>query len=312
MKLIYLLLIIFCSGNAFAQFSEIKIHTYASQPRFHDSVNTHWIETEKSLIVIDTQRLISESNQAIRHIKSFGKPVKAIFITHAHSDHYGGLPTFREAFPNVPVYANAVTIESIKNDNRGYNAARKTGIGDDFPSQGELNAALPNIVVVDGQVLEIDGVQIRIDFVEAGEAEQSIVLYLPEQKTLFGADVLNNGFVPAPLESLDGWLTTLDKWEKRYAPDTMVYIGHGRQDQLNVLMENQRRYLILLRDEVQKAIQDRILTAAETDTIALRLERAFPHSHGVGGTARFNVIKFVVGHVAKQYGAEVETEVEFR
>ncbi len=312
MKLIYLLLIVFCSGNAFAQSSEIKIHTYASQPRFHDSVNTHWIETEKSLIIIDAQRLISESKRAIRHIRSFDKPVKAIFITHAHSDHYGGLPTFRDAFPNVPVYSNKQTIESIKNDNRGYNVARKNRLGDDFPSQSELNAALPNDVVVDGQVLEIDGVRIRVDTVEAGEAEKGIVLYLPDHNTLFAADVLNNGFVPAPLESLDGWLKTLDEWEKIYAPDTMVYIGHGQEDLFDSLMVNQRRYLMLMRDEIKKAVKDGALTAAETDSIAFRLERAFPHSHGVGGTARFNVIKFVVGHVAKQYGAKVETEVEFR
>ena len=220
--------------------------------------------------------------------------------------------TFRDAFPRVPVYANSKTIVSIKNDNRGYNAARKNRLRDDFPSQSELNAALPDNVVVDGQLLEIDGVKIRIDTVEAGEAEKGIVLYLPDHHTLFAADILNNGFVPAPLESLDGWLTTLDSWGKRYAPATMVYIGHGREGLFESLMVNQRRYLLLLRDEVREAITDDIVTATEVDGIAFRLERAFPHAHGVGGTARFNVLKFVVGHVAKQYGAKVETAVEFR
>ena len=312
MKLIYIMLLVLFPFHSFAQIPEIKIHTYASQPRFHDSVNTHWIETEKSLIVIDTQRLISESRQAIRHIKSFGKPVMAIFITHAHSDHYGGLPRFRSAFPNATVYSNSTTIESIKNDSRGYNAARKKRLGDDFPSQSELNNALPDNIVSGGQVFEIESVKIRIDTVEAGEAEKGIVLYLPDHNTLFAADVLNNGFVPAPLESLDGWLKTLDEWEKMYPPDTKIYIGHGKESIFQPLLTSQRRYLMLLRDEIRKAIKDKLLTAAETDSIAFRLERTFPHLHGVGGTARFNVIKFVVGHVAKQYGAQVETEVEFR
>ncbi len=312
MKPLTLLVLALFPVSAFAQIPGINIHTYASQPRFHDSVNTHWIETESSLIIIDAQRLISESRQAVRHIQSFGKPVKAIFITHAHSDHYGGLPTFREAFPDIPVYANATTIKSIKNDNRGYNAARKKRLSDDFPSQKELNAALPDQVLADGQTLEIDGVKIRIDAIDAGEAEKSIVLYLPDHDVLFASDTLNNGFVPAPLESLDRWLATLDKWENKYAPGTLVYIGHGREGRLKPLLDNQRRYLVLLKDEVRKAITDRVLSAAEIDRIAFKLERAFPHTHGVGGNSRFNVIKFVVGHVAKQYGAEVETEVEFR
>lgn len=312
MKSFVLFVLVFFPVSVSAQIPEINIHTYASQPRFHDSVNTHWIETENSLIVIDAQRLISESRQAIRHIQSFGKPVKAIFITHAHSDHYGGLPTFREAFPDAPVYANTTTIESIKNDNRGYNAARKKRLRDDFPPQEQLNAALPDQVLADGQILAIDGVKIRIDTIDAGEAEKSIVLYLPDYKILFASDTLNNGFVPAPLESLDGWLATLDKWEDKFAPNTLVYIGHGREGALKPLLDNQRRYLLLLREEVRKAVTDRFLTAAEIDSIAFRLERAFPHAHGVGGNSRFNVIKFVVGHVAKQYGAGVEAEVEFR
>ncbi len=138
------------------------------------------------------------------------------------------------------------------------------------------------------------------------------MLYLPDHNILFASDSLNNGFVPAPLESLDGWLTTLEIWRGKYPADALVYPGHGPEDTFERLLANQRAYLQMLRKEVKAAIQNDVISTKAVENVALKFERAFPHTHGVGGNARFAVIKFVVEHVAKQYGAKPETETEFR
>ena len=291
---------------------QITVHTYAAQPKLVDTVNTHWIETGDGLIVIDAQRVFPEAERAVRHIQALDKPVLAIFVTHPHTDHYGGLPVFRDAFPEAPVYAAAVTIRSMREDSRGYNAARLSRHGEIFPTQAVIDANLPERVIADGDVIALGGLRIEVHELGASEAEVSSMLYLPDHDVLFAADLINNGFVPAPLEDLDTWLEHLDIIDGRFSDDTMVYIGHGAHGALGDRLPAQRDYLTDLRDAVAAAIQDGLLDSDEADAIALALESRYPHWHGVGGNPRSEVLRAVAGFVAEQRGAEVRSDAAFR
>ncbi len=43
-----------------------------------------------------------------------GNPVDHFFITHAHTDHLGGVPFVRQSFPDLPIHATSETIELAK------------------------------------------------------------------------------------------------------------------------------------------------------------------------------------------------------
>jgi glyoxylase-like metal-dependent hydrolase (beta-lactamase superfamily II) len=67
------------------QVESFFIGRYADQGP--SSVNTYWIETARSLIVIDGQRSLSRTHRALAEMQKLRKPIEAIFLTHPHPDH---------------------------------------------------------------------------------------------------------------------------------------------------------------------------------------------------------------------------------
>src|SRR4030042_2659937 len=56
-------------------------------------------------VLIDAQFVLSNAHRVVAEILETGKHLKTIYVTHAHPDHYFGLETFAEAFPQARVTA---------------------------------------------------------------------------------------------------------------------------------------------------------------------------------------------------------------
>lgn len=113
MKKILITILVFCAVHAGAadMVSVEKIENgpltmevfTSSVPGY--SVTSTLIYGESDLILIDPQFLLPEAEQVVDLIRSTGKRLTTIYTTHAHPDHFLGVPAILAAFPDAEYVA---------------------------------------------------------------------------------------------------------------------------------------------------------------------------------------------------------------
>src|SRR6202047_546070 len=87
-----------------SQFGPVKIHSYLS-PADGLQVNTQMIEGPNAVVIFDGQLLLTYADDVASYVRTLGKPVDRIILSHAHTDHWAGLQVLTEHFPDARVFA---------------------------------------------------------------------------------------------------------------------------------------------------------------------------------------------------------------
>ena len=233
----------------------MNVHIY-NEPGMA-SVNSYIIEGAESIVVIDAQRSLSSAHKLLGMIEKISKPVVALLLTHPHPDHFGGLPVLTNAYSQTPLYALAQTRDGIINGANGYIEKSKQVLGNDF----DENIPLPTHIVRAGENLTLAGIHFQVEDAGLGEADCMMMLYAPEDDTLFCADVIQREMTAFLLEGhLEAWLQQIDMVSTRYGQVQTVYPGHGASGTAAELFGFQRIYLQTLQQLVlqQHAAEGRI------------------------------------------------------
>ncbi len=176
-------------------------------------------------VLIDAQWTLSNAHRVIAEILETGKYLKTIYITHAHPDHYFGLGTIAEAFPEARVVALPSVARVINKQFFGkiehwekvigiINVPRKTA---------QIESLTENY-------LELEGERIEIIPEVMGDMKYNTVVWIPSIWTLVGSDVLFNQAHPftceLTAEERQQWIRDIKRLEKLDAG--VIIPGHQK------------------------------------------------------------------------------------
>jgi glyoxylase-like metal-dependent hydrolase (beta-lactamase superfamily II) len=260
--------------------SDVQIFGYESP---HDDYQTcsYYYETDRGVVLFDAQFHRSSAEQLWDQIQeNTSGEIACIVVSHAHPDHWFGLPVFRERSPRAIVISSDAVAREMRETSVARLALCKRRYGDECP------AALETLVYPDvtftGHATIGDG-ETRLELLEYGasEAPVNVVGWMPGSRALFVGDIVfQKQHLYFPDRALISWYSILQDFE-RLAPE-VILTGHVDRGGPELINENKRwiaTYLGLMANEVPRGSDiedvDTLDDAARARVVAA-MRAAFP------------------------------------
>ena len=230
---------------------------------------------EQDAILVDTFLTVEQCNGLADAIVASGKTLKAIYVTHAHGDHFFGIKVLQDRFPNVKALATPEVVAKMKlqiTPEKLNSRWRKL-----FPNQ------IPDLISIadplEGNEIDLEGSKLFVVRVGHTDTDDTTCLHVPSIGLVVAGDAVYNGIHPFLNESnrqtRRDWIAALDKIDA--LKPSAVVAGHkipGNDDSPKNVEET-RQYI---RDFIR--LNDATKTARELYDQMLELypDRANPGS----------------------------------
>jgi glyoxylase-like metal-dependent hydrolase (beta-lactamase superfamily II) len=219
---------------AHAVAAELTVTTYTASPAGF-SASSHLIQGERDAILVDAQFTSSEAAKLAEAVRSSGKRLTTILVTHGHPDHFFGLGVLQREFPQARIVATQPVIADIQEYGPQAIARWKPVLKDEIPD----SFVTPQ--PTDATSLFIEGKEIQLLAMDGGESAHTTVLWIPRTRALIAGDLAYNQVHLWLRENRpEGWLAILDRFE-RLQP-AAVYPGHGPAGGPELIAQN-RAYI---------------------------------------------------------------------
>jgi glyoxylase-like metal-dependent hydrolase (beta-lactamase superfamily II) len=176
-------------------------------------------------VLIDAQWTLSNAHRVIAEILETGKCLETIYITHAHPDHYFGLGTIAEAFPEARVVALPSVARVINKQFFGKieHWERVIGVINVPRRTAKIESLTENY-------FELEGERIEIIPEVMGDMKYNTAVWIPSIRTLVGSDVLFNQAHPftceLTAEERQQWIRDIERLERLDAE--VIIPGHQK------------------------------------------------------------------------------------
>jgi len=225
------------------------------------SSNSTFFITDEGVLVFDFD--INTADQTLAAIRRLtDKKVKYLISSHSASDHASGAWHFREDKPVYIATKNQVR-DLLMQEAREFEERKNSNEPNAAGYKGK-QLVRPDLGFDGSMTLYFGGLTFQITAEGVGHSSGDLTVYIPQRRVFLMGDLLDTEVHPGQGESagvfysyVKGWLEILDKVMARNLPvgtylpgHGPVHIGRGVKD-----LEEQKRYFVVMRDEVAKMIQ---------------------------------------------------------
>ena len=166
---------------------------------------------DRDAVLVDTFLTVEQCNGLADSIAASGMTLKAIYVTHAHGDHFFGIKVLQDRFPNAKALATAAVVARMKlqiTPEKLNGRWRKL-----FPNQ------IPDVISIadplEGGEIDLEGNKLVVASVGHTDTDDTTCLHVPSIGLVVAGDAVYNGIHPFLVESnrqtrLE-WIAALDR-----------------------------------------------------------------------------------------------------
>jgi glyoxylase-like metal-dependent hydrolase (beta-lactamase superfamily II) len=186
------------------------------------------IHDERDAVLVDTFLSAQQSKELVDWVVESGRNLVIVYITHSHGDHYLGLKTLLDQFPNARAVATAPVVAAIRDQIKPDFV--KSVWEPRFP--GQLPSELTAPEVLAGDTFSLGGEALKVVELGHTDTSHSTALHAPSLDLVISGDCVYNETHPYLAECDDKarneWVQALDRIESLH-PKAVV-AGHSVPD----------------------------------------------------------------------------------
>jgi glyoxylase-like metal-dependent hydrolase (beta-lactamase superfamily II) len=195
----------------------------------------------KDAVLVDAFMTNKQASALSDWVASKGRNLTTIYITHGHGDHWFGVGTLLERFPNARVVATADTVKVMRRNVELLQAAWEPSFPGQIPS---------NFVVakeLDGNSIDLEGQELVVVELGHTDTDHTTCLHVPSIGLVVAGDAAYND-VHLYLAESDAlkrreWIAALDKIESLHPRAVVASHKRPENDDSPRILEETRQYI---------------------------------------------------------------------
>jgi glyoxylase-like metal-dependent hydrolase (beta-lactamase superfamily II) len=194
-------------------------------------------------LLVDAFMTVEQANALADWVASKKKNLTTIYITHGHGDHWFGVGTILERFPNARVVATRNTV-NVMRQNASPEALRG-GWGAAFP--GQIPEKLVFAEELEGNVIDLEGREVVVVELGHTDTDHTTCLHVPSIGLVVAGDAAYNDvhlyLVESSAQKRQEWIAALDKIESLNPRAVVASHKRPENDDSPRIIEETRKYI---------------------------------------------------------------------